>query len=257
MPVLILFYAQYLNATSKKVCRMNFRVSALAVIGIYCIGQFLFTGYFMFRSKAMPSQSFAGKSELGDKSKTLLRVFLTGDSVAAGVGASGFETSLAGRLATGLSADHYVIFTNAAKSGNKMADMTTVPDRQQDVIVLFVSSNDLFHFTGLKKFEADTSAALVRYSKLSKKVVIVGPADIGGATAIPLIVKPIYAMQWPKYAAVIRNAAAKYDNVKYIYPAEYKEKLKTYGHTEAVDGFHPNDNGHRFWADLILSEIQK
>ena len=236
---------------------MKLWVIAAGIIAVYCVAQLLFTGYFILRSKSISGQSFAGKTELGKKSAPELDVFLAGDSVAAGVGASSFGVSLAGRLANGLAGNHHVIFTNVAKSGSKMADLTSVPEQKQDIVVLFIASNDLYHFTNLKKFKSDTESALERYSKTAKRVILVGPADIGGATAIPLIMKPIYWARWPKYAAIMRTAAGKYPNMIYIYPAEYSEKLMTYGHTEAVDGFHPNDNGHRFWADLILSQIQR
>ena len=230
---------------------------AAGIIVAYCVAQLLFTGYFILRSKSISGRSFAGNTELGRKSAPELDVFLAGDSVAAGVGASSFETSLAGRLANGLAGDHSVIFTNAAKSGSKMEDLTSVPEQKQDIVVIFIASNDLYHFTSLQKFKSDTESALEKYSKTAKRVVLVGPADIGGATSIPLVMKPIYWARWPKYASIMRTAAGNYANVTYIYPAEYAKKLRTYGHTEAVDGFHPNDNGHKFWADLILSQIQR
>ncbi len=229
----------------------------LAIIAAYAVAQMLFSGYFFLKSPQLAKQSFAGHSEHGNKPAPELKVFLAGDSVAAGIGATSFNTSLGGRLANSLAKDHHVIFTNAAVSGSRMSDLTAVPEERQDIIVLFIASNDLFHFTSLEKFEKSTEAALEQYSAQGKKVIIVGPADIGGATAIPLVLKPIYALRWPKYAAIMRTAAAKYPNVTYIYPAEYKEKLKTYGHTEAKDGFHPNDSGHKFWADVILSELKQ
>ena len=198
----------------------------------------------------------AAKSEHGNRTKPDIKVFLAGDSVAAGVGASSFDTSIGGRLANSLAKNNWVTFTNVAVSGSRMADLTTVPEEKQDIIVLFIASNDLFHFTNLREFENSTTEALERYSKKAKKVILIGPADIGGATAIPLILKPVYAIQWPKYAAIMMTVAAKHSNVTYIYPADYKEKLQSYGHIEAIDGFHPNDNGHKFWAQLILSKIK-
>ena len=229
----------------------------LAIIAAYAVAQMLFSGYFFLKSPQLSKQSFAGQSEHGNKSAPQLKLFLAGDSVAAGVGASSFNTSLGGRLANSLAKDHHVIFTNAAVSGSRMADLTTIPEERQDVIVLFIASNDLYHFTSLKQFEKSTASAMEQYSAQGKRVILVGPADVGGATAIPLILKPIYALRWQKYAAIMRTEAKKYGNVAYLYPADYKEMLKTYGHTEAKDGFHPNDSGHKFWADLILSAIQK
>ncbi|MBI2581485.1 hypothetical protein HYV85_06835 [Candidatus Woesearchaeota archaeon] len=227
-----------------------------AIIAAYSVAQLLFSAYFFLKSSQLTKQSFAGQTEHGNKTKPKLKLFLAGDSVAAGVGASSFNASIGGRIASALAKENHVIFTNAAKSGSRMVDMTDVPREKQDVMVLFIASNDLYHFTSLRKFENDTEAAVERYSKLADKVIIVGPADVAGATAIPLIMKSLYNLQWQKYAAIMRTAAAKHPNMAYVYPAEHKAKLRTYGHTEADDGFHPNDNGHRFWADLILSETK-
>ncbi|MBI2143270.1 hypothetical protein HYU20_02925 [Candidatus Woesearchaeota archaeon] len=229
-----------------------------AIIAAYSVAQLLFSGYhFFLKSPQLTKQSFAGQTEHGNKTKPELKLFLAGDSVAAGVGASSFSTSMGGRIASALARENHVSFTNAAKSGNRMADVAAVPREKQDIIVLFIASNDLYHFTNLRKFENDTEAAMERYSKLAGKVIIIGPADIAGATAIPLIMKPLYNLRWQKYAAIMKTAASKHKNVTYVYPAEHKAKLRTYGHTEAKDGFHPNDNGHRFWADLVLSKIQQ
>lgn len=236
---------------------MNYWYIVLIVLAIYAVAQAIFTLYFFSKSKDLMKVSYAGQSEYGDISKPKMNVLLAGDSISAGVGSSSFENSLAGRLVNEVSKDNHVIFTNVAKSGNKMVDLlnASLPEQKQNLTIIFIASNDLFHFTSLKKFEQHTKSVLDRYSKISDKVILIGPADIGGATAIPLFLKPIYAMQWPKYAAIMKNVSSEYPNIQYINPIEYKDKLKEYGDTEAKDGFHPNDNGHRYWADIIFIKI--
>ncbi len=227
----------------------------ILIVAAYIITQLFFTGYLSNKAKKLPKVPYAGVTEHGKKSKPVFRVFLAGDSIAAGVGASSPESSMAGRLAYGLAKSHHVLFNNSAVSGSRMADMAKLPAERQNLVVLVISSNDLYHFTPLKKFELETQKVLSAYSNLSKETIIVGPGNIGGATAVPLIMRPFYNLQKPKYAAILKRASSSYPNVSYVNPADFN--IKSYGHTEAADGFHPNDNGHRFWADLVLSEIRQ
>ena len=232
---------------------MRLLVILVVVASAYLIAQMLATGYFSNMAKKLLKVSYAGVTEHGNKSKPALRVFLAGDSIAAGVGASSPESSMAGRLADGLAKSHHVLFNNSAVSGSRMADMTKLPAERQNLVVLVISSNDLYRFTPLKKFERETQKALAAYSNLSKETIIAGPGNIGGATAVPLIMRPFYNLQKPKYAAILKRVSSSYPNVSYVNPADFN--IKSYGRTEAADGFHPNDNGHRFWADLIIDKI--
>ncbi len=227
-------------------------LAATAAIAAYIIGQVAFSSHYFYEARKLSKKSFAGISEHGSRFNPLLRIFIAGDSLAAGVGASRFENSLAGRIAIAFAKRNHVILTNTAKSGGRMKDIT-VPRQKQDIAIIVASSNDLYHFTNKKRFEHSAHSALRLCSAAAKKVVLVGPGDIGGATAIPIVLKPFYNMQRPKYAAIMRKAALKYQNAAFANPMEFS--MKPYGRTEAVDGFHPNDSGHKFWADIILSAI--
>ena len=231
---------------------MKLLIIAVAVIAIYVIAQAAFSGYFFRKGKELTKMSYAGTTEYGEKSKPEFKLFMAGDSLAAGVGASNANKSLAGRVAGSFPGKH-VVFTNIAVSGSRMKDLTAFPNKTQDLTILVISSNDLYHFTNHKQLEAETGKALQQYARKSRRVILVGPGNIGGATAIPLTFRPFYSWQRPKYAAIMKQAASKYKNVTFVNPADFSKK--PYGHTEASDGFHPNDNGHRYWADVILSGI--
>lgn len=223
----------------------------------YLIVQLIFTGYFFLKAKNIMNKSYIREIERGDAKKPKLRIFLAGDSIAEGIGSSGFEKSLGGRLVAKLSHNNHVLFVNSADSGNKMSDLKELPKVKQDIIVLFVSSNDLFHFTNFEKFEKDTRSVLSNFTPMGKKVILIGPADVASATAIPFFLKPLYNIRSPEYARIMMTVSSKYKNVVYINPVNYKEMLEKYGKTEAEDRFHPNDNGHKFWADLIGMNIQQ
>lgn len=229
----------------------------VAAIAAYAILQAAFTGYYSMKAKQLLKNLYTMNSEYGNSQSPELRVLLAGDSIAAGVGATSAETGMAGRIGAELGRKNHVTFTNSAKSGSRMADLLNapLPAKRQNITILFISSNDLFHLTNLEKFETDTEAVLKRYEKISVKVVLVGPGDIGGATLIPLVAKPIYNHKRQTYVNIMEKTAASHPKVTYINPLKHQDKLKEYGHTEAPDGFHPNDNGHRYWADIILSKL--
>lgn len=229
----------------------------LAVVA-YTILQAAFTGYYTIKGTHLPKNIYPN-AEYGSSKNPPLTVLLAGDSIAAGVGASGPETGMAGRIGTELGKKNHVTFTNTAVSGSRMADLLSapIPSKRQNITILFISSNDLFHFTNPEKFESDTEAVLNRYEKISDRVILVGPGNIGGATAIPLVIKPIYNLKRQAYVNIMEKVASpNHPKVTYINAKKHDYKLKEYGHTEALDGFHPNDNGHKFWADIILDSIR-
>ena len=236
--------------------RMTFTI--IIVIALYAVLQTIFTLYSFRKSSELIKNTFILKTDIGDSSKPTFKLFVGGDSVGAGVGASSFETSVAGRLAVYFAKDHFVQFESQAKNGSKMADMLTArrPAQKQDLIVLVVSSNDLFRFSDVKLFEDDTKKVIEEYSKLANKLIIVGPGRIFDTYAVPLVFHPIYKSRASLYSDVLDRAAKGKNNVYHIDPTLADKTLKnSYGNTLASDNFHPNDEGHRFWFDLISKKL--
>ncbi len=229
----------------------------IIIIAAYAVMQTAFTQYYSMKSKALPQKLYPLNSEYGSSKSPELRVLLAGDSIAAGVGASSPETGMAGRIGAELGKKNHVIFTNIAVSGNRMADLlnSSLPPKKQNLTILVISSNDFFHFTNPAKFESDTEAVLSRYEKNTNKIILIGPGDIGGARAIPLFMKPTYNYKRGTYVNILEKAAAKH-KITYVNPKDKKHDIKAYGRIEASDGFHPNDNGHKFWADIILDSMR-
>lgn len=203
----------------------------------------------------MVKNSHTEDMTLGEGKEYLL--FAAGDSVGAGVGASTFETSVVGRVAEYLSRNRSVKLTNKSVSGYKMHDILkiTPPSKKHDLILLIVSSNNLFRFTNLTDFKKDTEEVFKRYAPKADKIIIIGPGRIFDAGAIPLMLKPLYGFMGWKYAGIMRTESLKYKNIIYINPFETKMMKDNYQDTSASDHFHPNDEGHRFWFDLIKKHL--
>ncbi len=134
-----------------------------------------------------------------------------------------------------------------------MKDLTLkqIPNEKFNITILVISSNNLFHFTSLSDFKNNTKKVLGRYSKISDKLILIGPGRVFDAKAIPLFLKPMYKAQGEKYARIIDEEAKNYANVFHVNPLNTSINPQEYGDTNASDGFHPNDEGHRFWFSLL------
>ena len=209
--------------------------------------QIAYSAYYSNKASTLTREIFNPAKEYGDKEKPPLKLYVDGDSVAAGVGASKFETSATGRLVEFLAKDHHVMLEYRPVSGAKMSDLLERPplSEKQDLIVLIVSSNDLFHLTPGKKFQESTRAVLDKYTPKTKKLVLVGPGKISAAPSLPLPARLIYNIKEPYYTDILTKEIAKYGNVVYVKPE------KPTGSTFAADKFHPNDSGHKIWFEAI------
>ncbi len=225
----------------------------ITILILYIIYQVFYTGYFIKKSETLVKKTYTGKKDLVDPKNKKFKLFIDGDSVGAGVGATSFETSVAGRIAIELSKKYYVQLENNSVSGSEMSTLINkkTPEEKQNLTVLIISSNDLFHFSNLKEFKHSTEKVLEKYSHISERLIIIGPGRVFDAGAIPFIIKPLYRYKAKEYANIISNTSKKYKNVKYVNPLDTKISKNEYGPADAPDGFHPNDEGHRFWFDLI------
>ena len=225
------------------------------LVPFYFVVQLLYSGFFLLKSRSLVERTHTGDFILGRGPEYLMLV--AGDSVGAGIGASSFDTSLVGRTAKYLSKNRTVKLSNKSVSGYRMHDLLRVnlPSREQDLILLVISSNDLFHFTDLNRFKKDTGDVLKVFAPKAKKVILIGPGRIFDAGAIPLFLKPVYKILGKSYANILTNESKRYKNVIYVDPLEADLEKELYPATNASDNFHPNDEGHKFWFDLIKNGL--
>lgn len=223
----------------------------IALIFAFLVAQLIYSGYYFRKARILAETIFTRDLEVGDRKNPILKVLIGGDSIATGVGATSAQTSTAGRLANYLAKSNYLIFKNRAANGAKIRNLLkeTLPSEKQDLIILIVSSNDLLYFTNFKKFETDTKKVLEKYSKLTKKLIIVGPGRIDSCVAIPYPLKLIYKNRGSKYASVIASKTRYYPNIVYIKP-DWPPKG-----TFSSDKFHPNDEGHKVWFERIKKAL--
>ena len=182
-----------------------------------------------------------------------MNILVDGDSIAAGVGSSRFNYSIAGRIGKHFSENRTVNVYVNAKSGSRVKDLInkTVPEGHYDLAVITISSNDLFRFSYLRTFRDPVNRMYKKYSNLADWVVVVGPGKVHATNGIPKLMKPIYHVLGPLYGRVLREEAQDYPNVIHINPHDSLH-LPEYGKIEAKDMFHPNNEGHKYWFDMFM-----
>jgi lysophospholipase L1-like esterase len=229
----------------------------LVVLG-YILLQTLYTGFYWHRSREFITTVYTSDQKLG--SGPAYSMYVAGDSIATGVGASSFETSLVGRVATELARHHTVSVKNEAVNGLKIAQLAGLPDPESkpDLVFISISSNDLFNFKAPAKFALEARAVVARYSKQGKKVIIFGPGKVGSlGTPTPFIFKPLYYWYRLQYVRNWELATKGYDNVIYVDPSKNYDPSGYGPVTHPADRFHLSDEGHRYWATQIITAMKE
>ena len=227
---------------------------ALLIIPLVIFLYFLYTYWRIKKAYSLAHITYTKSVQLGKKSGKRLKVLVLGDSIGTGVGASCFENSVGGRIASHLAKKYRVIFRNASVNGSKMSNLLSrkAPKEKQDVTVILISSNDVIRFTDFREFRKSTRKVIEIYSRLSEKLIVIGPANVGHAKFLPLGFRISYLYRGPKYAKILKKSSARFKNVVYINSIKPSESLGVYKQDYySSDTLHPNDKGHKFWFDMI------
>lgn len=215
---------------------------------------FLYYYYRIKKAYSLAEVTYTKWAELGKKSNEKFRLLVLGDSIGTGVGATCFENSAAGRLACNLAKKYRILLTNASINGSKVKSLlkAKIPKEKQSLTAIFISSNDVIRFTKLSEFKGNSIRLLEKISTSSKKLMIIGPANVGLAKFLPLPLRIVYLLRGPKYANALKEASAKFKNVIYINSLKPAKSLGRYKQNYySSDMFHPNDEGHKFWFEMI------
>lgn len=182
-----------------------------------------------------------------------------GDSVTAGVGASGVDASLPRLVAAEL--DRPVRLHVFAVSGEKVAGALDqqVPqleglDPAPDVVILEIGANDVTHLTGRGDFRHAYARLLDRVTATGARDVVALGIPAFGTT--PRFLQPLRAIVGWRARRLdqdIRDAAAArgltYVDIAGATGDAFGEDPDLY---YAADDFHPSDAGYHLWAEAVL-----
>ncbi len=187
-----------------------------------------------------------------------LRLFILGDSAAAGVGADTQSCALSGQLVSMLSSHYYLSWRLMAKTGHRALDVIHHVESADpeifDVAVVSVGVNDVIGGTSLKKWQ-DLLARLCKLLKLKFGIQIVLLSSIPPMHAFPALPTPL---RWyvGKRAASLNRAMNDWtkmqDGCEFVQPSFPLTKEFI-----ASDGFHPSPAAYKIWAEIMAGVIRQ
>ena len=188
-----------------------------------------------------------------------LRIAWIGDSVAAGVGASGPEATVPHLVAEGLGRPvHLDVFAvsgeRAAGALEEQVPKVLALDPPPDVVVVEIGANDVIHLTRSLEFRLTYELILERVSSTGATVFALGMPAFGTATRFLQPLRAIVGWRSSRLDQQVRAAArehgAEYVDIAGSTSAAFGDDPQRY---YASDDFHPSDAGYRGWADAVLA----
>lgn len=179
-----------------------------------------------------------------------------GDSAAQGIGASRPGLGYVGRLADRMRAEtgRPVLVVNLSVSGAQIADLVDdqlpallalPPDLQPDVVTVGIGGNDVLDY--------DREA----FARLAAELTAALPASTVVAD-VPYFMHGSAERRATRAGDVLEEAAL----AQGLAVAPLHETMRERGWTTmvtdyAADWFHPNDTGHKVWADAFWPSVQE
>lgn len=188
-----------------------------------------------------------------------LRLWLLGESTAAGVGAPTQDSGLGGALGRALSqrAGRTVMWNIAAKSG---ATARTAADQlvpalpaetdadRRCLIVVFLGVNDLVRATSLKTWQNDLTALIAAIGARTgpAPLVFAGVPPVHQFPAVPALLQPILRRRVQRFDEALASTAT-------AHGARHQPTLHLPDDRSlfAADGFHPSPRLYALWADQL------
>ena len=185
-----------------------------------------------------------------------LRVLITGDSGAAGVGAASQDEALLGQLVSRLAADYSVSWNLQATSGHTTAQtlerLEELPAQHFDVAVTSLGVNDTISMASLSGWRRRQARLrqLLRDKFSVQKLIVSGLPPVHGFPALPQPLRwHVGSRATQLHRALARDVAAEPD-ARFI-DLRFSEDMAMM----ASDGFHPGPQIYAEWARLTAEAI--
>lgn len=211
-----------------------------------------------------PAEPFDLGGSVGDPTEgDALTMAWIGDSVTAGVGASGPAATIPHLVARSL--DRHVRLDVFAASGARVAGALSeqVPRLEAlpgpvEVVVVQIGANDVIHLTGLDEFAESYGKLLDRVTSVgAEHVLALGIPAFGTSPRFLQPLRAIVGWRGERLDERIREAAAArgvtYVDVAGNTAGDFGDDPDRY---HASDDFHPSDDGYALWADAVLKALK-
>ncbi len=192
-------------------------------------------------------------------SGTPLKLWVIGDSAAAGVGAASQDQALLGQLQQRL-LDHYELdYQLHALTGDNsqqcIEQLASLPAQKVDVVVTSLGVNDLTSGCTLQAFEARQKRLLGLLSQRfnADYVVLSGMPPVGHFPALPQPLRWCLGSRAQLFDAVVKRVARESKSVDAEYLGlDFADDVDFM----ASDGFHPGPSVYKLWAEQVSNLVR-
>lgn len=185
-----------------------------------------------------------------------LRLLITGDSAAAGVGARTQDQALSGQLAALLSQRFTVDWRLEARTGATTAStlkrLNTLKSIRFDVVITSLGVNDITANTPFRKWAAQTAQMhqLLRDRFGAKRILVSGMPPMGHFPLLPHPLRWTLGRTARRFDAhLARYCAGQADCTHMPFDLSFDASMM------AEDGFHPSPPAYAEWARRIDAEL--
>jgi lysophospholipase L1-like esterase len=181
------------------------------------------------------------------------KILIIGDSVVRGLGTTSPHNTISGLISrkTGLGV------RTCAAPGNttqQLLDSAMMIDGEYEAVLVFVGGNDILYLTPIKEVANNTKEALVRISPKAKRVIVVGPPELGSCPLFSFPFPILLKKQAYGVSSSMAKACSEFENVIFINGNDFKAVIS--GDLFSSDGFHPGDTGTAKIVEIISTHLE-
>ncbi|MGB3245893.1 MAG: SGNH/GDSL hydrolase family protein, partial [Sulfitobacter sp.] len=208
----------------------------------------------VLRAERLPEAAGPRQGQIGNGPP--LRVLLTGDSSAAGVGAALQEQALAGQLSRALSGQFSVSWEVIAKSGATTASTDLMIQAEgkntYDIAVIALGVNDSKNGMSAAAWEQNYKRLINRLRSTCEvtRVYVCGLPEVHNFPLLPVPLRRVLGKRARRFDAILQSIAAADRDVIYV-PMDIPFDVAKM----ASDGFHPAPVAYALWGDRIALEV--
>lgn len=186
-----------------------------------------------------------------------LRLLVTGDSAAAGVGAAHQQEALLGQLVARLSQDFRVEFTLLAKTGgttrSTLRALAKLSGQSFDAVVTSLGVNDVTAGVGLTRWREQQAGlrTYLRESLGAQHLIVTGLPPVHGFPALPQPLRWYLGRRASEFDTVLQQDVAAESDVHFV-SLRFSQDVSLM----AVDGFHPGPAIYAEWARRAADHIR-
>lgn len=187
-----------------------------------------------------------------------LRLLITGDSSAAGVGAATQDVALSGQLVDRLSRSHRVSWrleaTTGATTRDTLARLASMVPQNFDVVVVALGVNDVTRATSRRTWMArQTRLADVLSKNFGARLIIAsGLPPMGAYPMLPQPLRWVLGAQSQRFDQALAQVADAHNRLSHLaLTTPFEARF------QATDGYHPSPEAYALWADLLADHIRE